>query len=61
MTSATKMAVTIGTDSSSNSNDTLSYGLYGDHAYAIIGYSNGTYTLYNPWGCDQPTQALTWA
>ena len=48
-----KMAVTIGTDNSNNSNDTLPYGLYGDHAYAIIGYNNaaGTFTLYNPWGC----------
>ncbi len=58
-----KMAVTIGTDNSNNSNDTLPYGLYGDHAYAIIGYNSaaGTFTLYNPWGVDQPTQALTWA
>jgi hypothetical protein len=63
MTSTTKMAVTIGTDTSSNANDTLAYGLYGDHAYAIIGYNSaaGTYTLYNPWGVDQPTQAMTWA
>ncbi len=58
-----KMAVTIGTDNSNNSNDTLPYGLYGNHAYAIIGYNSaaGTFTLYNPWGVDQPTQALTWA
>jgi hypothetical protein len=56
-------AVTIGTDSSNNSNDTLSYGLYGSHAYAVVGYNtaNQTFTLYNPWGVDQPTQALTWA
>jgi hypothetical protein len=58
-----KEAVTIGTDTSNASNDSLSYGLYGSHAYAVIGYnsSNGTFTLYNPWGVDQPTQALTWA
>jgi hypothetical protein len=53
-------AVTIGTDASSNSNDTLSYGLYGSHAYAVIGYSGGLFTLYNPWGMDQP-QTMTWA
>jgi hypothetical protein len=55
-------AVTIGTDSSSNSSDTLAYGLYGDHAYGVIGYnaSTGTFTLYNPWGMDQPQQ-VTWA
>jgi hypothetical protein len=37
-------------------------GLYGDHAYGVIGYnaSNGTFQLYNPWGFDQPGQ-LTWA
>ncbi len=58
-----KMAVTIATDGSSNSGDTLPYGLYGNHAYAIIGYNSaaGTFTLYNPWGVDQPPQALTWA
>ena len=57
-----KQAVTIGTDSSNNSNDTLSYGLYGGHAYAVVGYnaSSQTFTLYNPWGIDQP-QALTWS
>jgi hypothetical protein len=56
-------AVTIGTDSTSNSGDALSYGLYGDHAYAIIGYSSstGAFTLYNPWGFDQPPAPLTWA
>ena len=33
-----------------------------DHAYAITGYnaSSDTFTLYNPWGIDQPGQ-LTWA
>jgi hypothetical protein len=56
-------AVTIGTDTSSNNGDTLSYGLYGCHAYAVTGYnkSAGTFTLYNPWGFDQPTGALTWS
>ncbi len=55
-------AVTIGTDSSSNNADTLPYGLYGAHAYAVIGYntSTGVFTLYNPWGCDQPG-GLTWS
>ena len=55
-------AVTIGTDGSNNSNDTLSYGLYGSHAYGVIGYnaSTGLFTLYNPWGMDQPQQ-VTWA
>ena len=50
-------AVTIGTTSFSG---TL-YGLYADHAYAITGYNAGsdTFTLYNPWGFDQPGQ-LTW-
>lgn len=56
-------AVTIGTDSTNNSGDLLSYGLYGSHAYAVVGYNaaNQTFTLYNPWGTSQPTQALTWA
>ena len=38
------------------------YGLYANHAYAIVGYnaSTDTFTLYNPWGTDQPGQ-LTWA
>ena len=59
---AAGQAVTIGTDSSSNSNDTLPYGLYGSHAYAVIGYnaSTGNFTLYNPWGFDQPG-ALSWS
>ncbi len=36
-------------------------GLYAGHAYAVIGYDNtmGTFTLYNPWGFDQPGP-LTW-
>ena len=52
-------AVTIGTDGQNS----LPYGLYGGHAYAVTGYnaSNQTFTLYNPWGFDQPTQSLTWA
>ena len=55
-------AVTISTDTSSASDDSLPYGLYGNHAYAVIGYNsaNGNFTLYNPWGCDQPGP-LTWA
>jgi hypothetical protein len=58
-----EQAVTVGTDGSNNSNDSLPYGLYGSHAYAVTGYnsSNQTFTLYNPWGMDQPAQALTWA
>jgi hypothetical protein len=57
------LAVTIGTDGSSASDDSLAYGLYGSHAYAIIGYNAtaGTYTLYNPWGFDQPNSAITWS
>jgi hypothetical protein len=49
-------AESIGTD------DNPGNGLYGDHAYAIIGYnaSNGTFLLYNPWGMDQPGW-LTWS
>jgi hypothetical protein len=54
-----KLAVTIGTDSGS----ALAYGLYGNHAYSVTGYNaqSGTFTLFNPWGIDQPKQALTWA
>ena len=42
--------------------DTLPYGLYGSHAYAVIGYnaSTGLFTLYNPWGFDQPG-VLSWS
>ncbi len=52
-------AVSIGTDIS----PTLAYGLVEDHVYAIIGYdsTDGTFTLYNPWGYDQPTSPLTWS
>jgi hypothetical protein len=55
-------AVTIGTDTSSNSGDTLPGGLYGSHAYAVLSYSvsTGDFTLYNPWGCDQPN-TLSWS
>ena len=54
---AANKAVTIGTLSWSGTN----CGLYAGHAYAIIGYSaaTDTFTLYNPWGMDQPGQ-LTW-
>jgi len=56
-------AVTAGTVSSYRGDGTLSYGLYGDHAYTVIGYNNAakTFTLYNPWGTNQPAKALTWA
>ena len=59
------LAVTIGTDTSNLSSDALAYGLYGSHAYAIIGYNSkaGTFDLYNPWGFDQPgvNGWLTWS
>jgi hypothetical protein len=37
-------------------------GLAAGHAYAVIGYdgATGTFTLYNPWGNNQPGP-LTWA
>ena len=56
-------AVTVGTIGSSNCSDTLPYGLYGCHAYAVTAYnaSSKTFTLYNPWGFDQPPAGLTWA
>jgi len=49
-------AVTIGTKSNPGN------GLYGPHAYAVTGYNaaSGTFTLYNPWGTDQPGP-LTWS
>lgn len=55
---AAHKAVTIGTNQLSGT----VYGLYGTHAYGIVGYnaSNDTFTLYNPWGSNQPG-ALTWA
>jgi hypothetical protein len=53
-----KKAVTIGTSQWSGAVD----GLYASHAYAIVGYNATTdkFTLYNPWGSDQPGQ-LTWS
>lgn len=53
-----KKAVTIGTLQWSGTN----LGLYGSHAYSIIGYSatTDTFTLYNPWGFNQPG-SLTWS
>jgi hypothetical protein len=49
-------AVTIGTKGSPGN------GLYGNHAYAVLGYDSATATfrLYNPWGSNQPG-LLTWA
>jgi hypothetical protein len=49
---AAKKAVTIGTLSWSGTVN----GLYPTHAYAIVGYnaSTDTFTLYNPWGSNQP-------
>lgn len=49
---AAHKAVTIGTQQWSGTN----LGLYASHAYAIVGYnsSSDTFTLYNPWGSDQP-------
>ena len=49
---AANEAVTIGTDGSNNSADTLPDGLYGSHAYAVIGYnaSTGLFTLIQPLG-----------
>ena len=53
---ASNQAVTIATDGNP------SYGLYGDHAYAVTGYNAAAqmFTLYNPWGFDQPG-VLTWS
>jgi hypothetical protein len=52
-------AVTIGTNEETNFADC---GLYGNHAYNVLSYnaSNGTFTLYNPWGSNQP-DPITWA
>lgn len=56
---AAHQAVTIGTQ---NWTAATNLGLYANHAYAITAYnaSTGTFTLYNPWGTNQPGQ-LTWA
>ncbi|MEZ6121903.1 MAG: C2 family cysteine protease [Planctomycetaceae bacterium] len=50
-------AVTIGTLTNASTG-----GLFGSHAYIVTAYnsSNGTYTLYNPWGMSHPTP-LTYA
>jgi hypothetical protein len=50
-------AVTIATNASTS----RSSGLFGDHAYMVLGYNsaNGTFQLYNPWGMDQPPP-LSW-
>ncbi len=55
---STHKAVTIGTLQWSGTN----LGLYGSHAYAIVGYNASTdkFTLYNPWGSNQPGQ-LSWS
>ena len=55
---AAKKAVTIGTLSWSGTN----LGLYPSHAYAIVGYNASTdrFTLYNPWGSNQPGP-LSWS
>jgi len=47
-------AVTIGTYQDGN-------GLYGHHAYMVVGYTmaTDTFQLYNPWGTDHPGP-LTW-
>jgi hypothetical protein len=55
---AANKAVTIGTiNLPSDPYD----GLYGDHAYNVVSYnaSTGMFTLYNPWGIDQPGP-LSW-
>ncbi|MCE5266809.1 MAG: hypothetical protein LLG00_02855 [Planctomycetaceae bacterium] len=50
--------VTIGTVTSPSS----STGLYGNHAYNVLSYDStaGLFTLYNPWGSNQPAK-LTWS
>jgi hypothetical protein len=55
---AAHKAVTIGTLQWSGTQN----GLYASHAYAIIGYNASTdkFTLYNPWGSNQPG-ALSWS
>jgi hypothetical protein len=55
---AAHKAVTIGTLQWSGTK----YGLYATHAYAIVGYNPSTdmFTLYNPWGSNQPGP-LSWS
>ena len=55
---AAHKAVTVGTGRWSGTYN----GLYATHAYAIIGYSASTdkFTLYNPWGSNQPG-LLSWS
>jgi hypothetical protein len=45
-----------------NPNVDSSTKLVGNHVYNVLSYNSktGKFTLYNPWGSDQPT-ALTWA
>jgi hypothetical protein len=52
------MAVAICTNATIISPD-----LYASHAYGVIGYDSfsDTFTLYNPWGTNQPSGGLTWA
>ncbi len=52
------LAAAIGT----NSTIDPATGLHINHAYGVIGYDSqsGTFTLYNPWGFDQPGP-LSWA
>ena len=54
---AANEAVTIATDAGAPPD-----GLYGSHAYAVIGYnaSSNLFSLYNPWGFDQPG-TLSWS
>ncbi|MEN6449556.1 MAG: C2 family cysteine protease [Thermoguttaceae bacterium] len=51
-------AATIGTVTSPASGT----GLYGNHAYNVLSYDSATglFTLYNPWGSNQPAK-LTWS
>jgi hypothetical protein len=53
---SSQKAVTIGT------NQSVSAGLYGSHAYIVTGYeaSTGTFRLHNPWGNSHPG-ALTYS
>ncbi|MGA2034312.1 MAG: C2 family cysteine protease [Thermoguttaceae bacterium] len=55
-------AVTIGTCNQIGDPDSAT-GLYGDHCYVVRSYDSttDTFQLYNPWGCDQPNQNLTWS